>query len=143
MQSERDSIQTLLEQHRGELDRLRSEQDQERQEHQRQGAELATIRQGLGALTPEDIGVLKAEHESLRLDRDRIVAELGTLREDCNAMQSERDSIQALLEQHRGEVDRLRSEQESRNGKSTNDRVPSWRQSERHWNLSLPVKSAA
>ena len=112
MQSERDSIQALLEQLRGELDRLRSEQDQERQEHHRQGAELATIREALGASTPEDIGILKAEHESLRRERDRIVAELGTLREDRNAMQSERDSIQALLEQLRGELDRLRSEQD-------------------------------
>src|SRR5271166_1444111 len=112
IQLERDSIQALLEQHRGELDRLRSEQDQERQEHHRQGAELATIREALGAATPEDIGVLKAEHESLRRDRDQIVAELGTLREDRNAIQLERDSIQALLEQHRGELDRLRSEQD-------------------------------
>src|SRR5271157_886211 len=112
MQSERDSIQALLEQHRGDLDRLRSEHDQVRQEHHRQGAELATIREALGAATPEDIGVLKAEHESLCRDRDQIVAELGTLREDRNAIQLERDSIQALLEQHRGELDRLRSEQD-------------------------------
>ena len=55
---------------------------------------------------------MKAEHESLRRERDRIVAELGTLREDRNAMQLERDSIQALLEQLRGELDRLRSEQD-------------------------------
>src|SRR5208283_2087470 len=112
MQSERDSIHAQLEQLRGELDRLRSEQDQERQEHHRRGAELATLREALGALTPEDIGILKAEDESLRRERDRIVAELGTLREDRNAIQSERDSIQALLEQNRGELDRLRSEQD-------------------------------
>ena len=53
---------------------------------------------------------MKAEHESLRRERDRIVAELGTLREDRNAIQLERDSIQAQLEQLRGELDRLRSE---------------------------------
>jgi len=112
MQSERDSIQAQLEQLGGELDRLRSEQDQERQEHHRRGAELATIREALGASTPEDIGILKAEQESLHRERDRIVAELGTLREDRNAMQSERDSTQALLEQLGGELDRLRSEQD-------------------------------
>ena len=112
MQLKRDSIQAQHEQLRGELDRLRSEQDQERQEHQRQGAELATIREALGALTPEDIGILKVDHESLRRERDRIVAELGTLREDRNAMQSQRDSIQAQHEQLRGELDRLGSEQD-------------------------------
>jgi chromosome segregation ATPase len=112
MQSERDSIQALLEQLGGELDRLRSEQDRERQEHHRRGAELATLREALGASTPDDIGILKADHESLGRERDRIVAELGTLREDRNAMQSERDSIQAQLEQLGGELDRLRSEQD-------------------------------
>ena len=110
IQSQRDSIQAQLEQLRGELDRLGSEHDQERQEHHRQGAELATIREALGASTPEDIGILKAEHESLCRERDRIVAELGTLREDRNAIQSQRDSIQAQLEQLRGELDRLESE---------------------------------
>ncbi len=110
MQSQRDSIQAQHEQIRGELDRLGSEHDQERQEHQRLGAELATIREALGASTPEDIGILKVDHESLRRERDRIVAELGTLREDCNAMQSQRDSIHAQLELLRGELDRLGSE---------------------------------
>ena len=110
IQSQHNSIQAQLEQLRGELDRLGSEHDQERQEHQRLGAEYATIQEALGTLTPEDIGILKVDHESLRRDRDRIVAELGTLREDHNAIQSQRDSIQAQLEQLRGELDRLGSE---------------------------------
>ena len=110
IQLERDSIQAQLEQLGDELDRLRSEHDQQRQEHHRQGAELATIREALGASTAEDIGILKVDHESLRRERDRIVAELGTLREDRNAIQAQRDSIQAQLEQLGGELDRLRSE---------------------------------
>src|SRR5271166_2332076 len=107
---ESDTIRARFKRLRGKYELLKSERDNDRSEHHRQGAELATIREALGAATPEDIGVLKAEHESLRRQRDQIVAELGTLREDRNAMQSERDSIQALLEQHRGELDRLRSE---------------------------------
>ena len=112
IQMESDTIRARFKRLRGQYELLKSERDNDRSEHQRLGAEYATISEALGALTPEDIGVLKAEHESLRLQRDRIVAELGTLREDRNAMQSERDSIQALLEQHRGELDRLRSEQD-------------------------------
>ncbi|MGA7497359.1 MAG: hypothetical protein WBX00_11580 [Isosphaeraceae bacterium] len=107
---ERNTIRAQLKKLRGKYELLKSERDNDRSEHQRLGAELATIREALGASTPEDIGILKAEHESLRRERDRIVAELGALRDDHNAMQSQRDSIQAQLELLRGELDRLGSE---------------------------------
>ena len=107
---ERNTIRARFKKLRGKYELLKSERDNDRSEHQRLGAELVTIREALGASTPEDIGILKADHESLRRDRDRIVAELGTLREDRNAIQSQRDSIQAQLEQLRGELDRLGSE---------------------------------
>ncbi len=107
---ERNTIRAQLKKLRGKYELLKSERDNDRSEHQRLGAEYATISEALGALTPEDIGILKIDHESLRRERDRIVAELGTLREDCNAIQLERDSIQAQHEQLGGELDRLRSE---------------------------------
>ncbi len=107
---ERNTIRARFKKLRGKYELLESERESDRSEHQRLGAELATIREALGASTPEDIGILKADHESLRRERDRIVAELGTLREDRNAIQLERDSIQAQHEQLHGELDRLRSE---------------------------------
>ena len=107
---ERNTIRARFKRLRGKYDLLKSERDNDRSEHQRLGAEYATNREALGALTPEDIGILRVDHESLRRERDRIVAELGTLREDRNAIQSQRDSIQAQLEQLRGELDRLGSE---------------------------------
>ena len=85
MQSERDSIQALLEQHRGDLDRLRSEQDQERQEHHRQGAELATIREALEPFTPGEISSLKAERESFKTETDRLREKVQTLRGELSA----------------------------------------------------------
>ena len=109
---ERNTIRDRFKRLRGKYELLKSERDNDRSEHQRLGAEYATISEALGAMTPDDIGILKGDHESLRRERDRIVAELGTLREDRNAMQSERDSIQAQLEQLGGELDRLRSEQD-------------------------------
>jgi len=109
---ERNTIRARFKRLRGKYELLKSERDNDRSEHQRLGAEHATIREALGALTADDIGILKADHESLRRERDRIVAELGTLREDRNAIQSERDSIQAQLEQLRGELDQLGSEQD-------------------------------
>ncbi|MBV8130155.1 MAG: hypothetical protein JO114_21100, partial [Planctomycetaceae bacterium] len=107
---ERNTIRAQFKRLRGKYELLKSERDNDRSEHQRLGAELATISEALGASTAEDIGIWKAEHESLRRDRDRIVAELGTLCEDRNAIQSQRDSTQAQLEQLGGELDRLRSE---------------------------------
>src|SRR5271157_2488558 len=109
---ESDTIRARFKRLRDKYELLKSERDNDRSEHQRLGAELATIREALGASTPDDIGILKAEHESLRRERDRTVAELGTLREDRNAMQSGHDSIRALLEELGGELDRLRSEQD-------------------------------
>ena len=111
---ERNTIRAQFKRLWGKYELLKSKRDNDRSEHQRLGAELATIREALGASTPEDIGMLKVEHESLRRDRDRIVAELGTLREDRNAIQSQRDSIQAQLEQLRGELDRLGSEHDQK-----------------------------
>ena len=107
---ERNTIRAQFKRLRDKYELLKSERDNDRSEHQRLGAEYATISEALGASTPEDIGILKVDHESLRRERDRIVAELGTLREDRNAIQSQRDSIQAQLEQLRGELDRLGSE---------------------------------
>ena len=110
IRKERNTIRARFKRLRGKYELLKSERESDRSEHQRLGAEYATVSEALGALTPEDIGILKADHESLRRDRDRIVAELGTLREDRNAIQAQRNSIQAQLEQLGGELDRLRSE---------------------------------
>ena len=109
---ERNTIRARFKKLRGKYERLKSERDNELHEHQRLGAEYATISEALGALTPEDIGSLKTEHESLLQQHDRYDSELRTLRKNRDALQAERDSSQALLDQLRGELDRLRSEQD-------------------------------
>ncbi len=109
---ERNTIRARFKKLSGKYELLKSELDKDRTEHQRLGAENATIRNALGALTPDDIGNLRAELDLLRRERDRTATELDSLRQDHSALQAERDSVRALLEQLRGELDRLGSAQD-------------------------------
>jgi len=137
IQSERDSLLAQLEQFRGDHDRIQSEREQGRQEYQQVRDELASIRDALGGLSPDEIPALRAERQSLgdenqRLrdqvqslqtelssgrglaqeENDRLGARLNTLHQDHADIQSERDSLLAQLEQFRGDHDRIQSERE-------------------------------
>src|SRR5208283_47874 len=61
---ERNTIRDRFKKLRGKYELLKSERDNDRSEHQRLGAEYATISEALGASTPDDIGILKSEHAS-------------------------------------------------------------------------------
>jgi len=80
---ERNTIRDRFKRLRGKYELLKSERDNDRSEHQRLGAELATIREALGASNPEDIGILKAEHESGSVNRCQFILQ-GELKGELN-----------------------------------------------------------
>ncbi len=109
---ERNTLAAQFKTVRAKYDRLKSTRHKDQLEHQRLSAELATLREALGSLTPEEIAALKAEHEALRQQNERTIAELDRLQEERDAVQAHRDAIQAQLEQLRRAQDQLRVEQD-------------------------------
>jgi chromosome segregation ATPase len=102
LQSQRDGIQEQLARLQAEHDQLRFEQDLALQEHHRQGAELAGLIGALGALSPDDIGPLREERDSLR-------AEASLLREQVQALEGELSAAAGVAELVARRDDEIRS----------------------------------
>ena len=82
---ERNTIRARFKKLRGKYELLESERESDRSEHQRLGAELATIREALEPFTPGEISSLKAERESFKTETDRLREQVLTLRGELSA----------------------------------------------------------